>query len=62
MRILVTAALCVFALQTTDQSQSTPALTHRIVLPADIEWQDDGGDFSTLTSWASRIIPGCSCS
>ena len=45
MRILLTAALCVFAFQTTDPSQNTPAPTNRIVLPADIKWQDEGGGF-----------------
>jgi quercetin dioxygenase-like cupin family protein len=45
MRILLTAALCIFAFQRSDQSQSTPALTQRIVLPADIKWQDEGGGF-----------------
>jgi hypothetical protein len=39
MRTLLTAALCIFAFQTTDQSQSTPALTRRIVLPGDVKWQ-----------------------
>src|SRR5690349_4857727 len=43
MRILLSAALCIFAFQATDQSQSTPAPTTRIVLPSDIQWQDEGG-------------------
>jgi len=45
MRILLTAALCIFAFQTTERSQGAPALTHRIVLPGDIKWQSDGGGF-----------------
>jgi quercetin dioxygenase-like cupin family protein len=44
MRIFLTAALCIFAFQTTDRSQNTPVLTHRIVLPADIKWQADAED------------------
>jgi len=43
MRILLTASLCIFAFQATDHSQSTPALSHRIVLPGDIKWQGGGG-------------------
>ena len=45
MRILLTAALCIFAFQTSSPCQSTPALKLQIVLPTDIKWQDDGGGF-----------------
>jgi quercetin dioxygenase-like cupin family protein len=43
MRTLITAVLLVFAFQTADQSQNTPAPTPRIVLPNDVQWHDDGG-------------------
>jgi hypothetical protein len=51
MRILLTAALCIFALQTSDRSQSTPALTHRIVLPGEVKWQSG----SAGTSYADML-------
>jgi len=44
MRILLAAALCIFAFQTSDRSQSKPALTYRVVLPGDIKWQVDAVD------------------
>jgi len=56
MRTLLTAVLCVFAFQTADQSQSTPA--QRIVLPGEIKWQDNGGGFFGATSWAIPTILG----
>ena len=58
MRTLLTAALCVFAFQTTDQSQSTPAPTSRIVLPSDIQWQDYGGGFFHANMLGNPDNPG----
>ena len=58
MRILLSAALCIFAFQTTDQSQSSPAPTHRIVLPGDVKWQDDGGGFSHFDILGNPDNPG----
>jgi hypothetical protein len=37
MRILLTPALCILALQTAVESQSAPTPTTRIVLPSDIQ-------------------------
>jgi quercetin dioxygenase-like cupin family protein len=56
MRILLTTALCIFAFQSTDQSQSTPA--HRIVLPGDIKWHDDGGGFFGAVMLGNSSNPG----
>jgi len=58
MRTLLTAALCVFALQTTDQSQSTPVPSMRIVLPSDIQWQDEGGGFFHANMLGNPDNPG----
>jgi len=56
MRILLTAAVCIFAFQTTGQSQSTPA--HRIVLPGDIKWHDDGGGLFGAVMLGNSSNPG----
>jgi quercetin dioxygenase-like cupin family protein len=45
MRTLLTAVLCVFAFQIADQSQNTPAPSHRIVLPSEVKWESNGGGF-----------------
>ena len=58
MRFLLTATLCIFAFQTTDQSQSTPAPATRIVLPSDIEWQDDGDGFFHADMLGNPHNPG----
>jgi quercetin dioxygenase-like cupin family protein len=56
MRVLLTAALSILAFQTTGQSQSTPA--HRIVLPGDIKWHDDGGGFFGAVMLGNSSNPG----
>jgi quercetin dioxygenase-like cupin family protein len=53
MRTLLTAVLCVFGFQTADQSQNTPALTPRIVLPNDVQWHDDGGGAFGAVMWGN---------
>jgi len=58
MRILLTAALWVFAFQTISQCQSTPALKPRVVLPTDIKWQDDGGGFFHAAMFGKLDNPG----
>jgi len=58
MRIFLTAALCIFAFQTTDRSQSTPALTHRIVLPGDLKWQGGDGGFFYAVLLGNPDNPG----
>jgi quercetin dioxygenase-like cupin family protein len=57
MWILLTAALCIFAFQTT-APQSTPALPHRIVLPADIKWNNDGDGFFSANRLGNSANPG----
>ena len=63
MRIILTAALRIFALQTTDRPQNTPVLTHRIVLPADIKWKADAEDsrFFAAIVLGNPDIPGYTC-
>jgi hypothetical protein len=58
MRILLTTALCIFAFQTTDRSQSPPAPPHRIVLPSDIKWHDDGDGFFSANRLGNSANPG----
>jgi len=58
MKILLTAALCILAFQSHDQSQSTPALTHRIVLSGDIKWHDDGSGFFGAVMLGNPDNPG----
>jgi quercetin dioxygenase-like cupin family protein len=58
MRILLTAALCIWVFQSHDQSQSTPALTYKIVLPGDIKWHDDGGGFFGAVMLGNSSNPG----
>ena len=58
MRILLTAALCILAFQTTDRSQSTPAVTHRVVLPGDIKWQAGGDGFYFADMLGNPDNPG----
>jgi quercetin dioxygenase-like cupin family protein len=56
MRILLTAALCIFAFQTADRSQNKPA--PRIVLPDHIEWEDEGGGTSGAVMLGNPQNPG----
>src|SRR5437868_14307758 len=58
MRILLTAALCIFAFQANDQSQRTPTLTPRIVLPGDLKWQNGGAGFSYADMLGNLDEPG----
>jgi anti-sigma factor ChrR (cupin superfamily) len=58
MRILLTAVLCIFAFQTADHSQSTPAPTHRIVLPGDLKWQSGGAGTSYADVLGNPDNPG----
>lgn len=56
MRILLTAALCIFAFQTSDRSQNAPV--HRIVLPADVKWQGVGNGTSYADMLGNPDNPG----
>jgi quercetin dioxygenase-like cupin family protein len=58
MRIILAAALCIFAFQATERSQNTPGPTHRIVLPSEIKWHDDGGGFYSAERLGDPDNPG----